>query len=87
MTQQEWDVMSVEEKHELLQSHQAKVSTQTAMNGMAKVGSNEAIITVYSVYRGTVLTGRADNLLDAAKMDAESCGLTNPQPSNTPKQA
>lgn len=79
MTQQEWDNLSEHQRQTFLQSHNAKVSTQMAINGNSRVSDNSPAFVIYSVYRGSVLTGRANTLIEAAQMDHDSCGLDVPK--------
>lgn len=71
MKQDRWDSMSNLEKYEYLSGYSPEVEKQNALNGKAKPGDNDAIVTVYKVTRGEVSTGYAYTLYEAAKMDHE----------------
>lgn len=75
MTQEQWDSMSSEEKCLYLTGFNAEVSSQAAIDGNSRVGDNSGCFIVYSIRRGSVLTGQSKSLLEAAKQDAKICGL------------
>jgi hypothetical protein len=66
-----WAKMSNQERHDYLVSNEVKVKTITGLNGSAKVGSNQAMITCYVASSGGVTLSHPQNTRAAAMAQAE----------------